>query len=135
MTLYQNPNAVIDFANDCPTCTEVSTRPVQIDFQVTDFATLVIGEQYDIPNSQAMLDFGVLRTNQTDYFTVFVGGRASSGTCSVTISSANGSKLIRQGITGTPQSHDEIPYTVSAAATIGGPNVSKASICLRQIQR
>ena len=96
MTLYQNPNAVIDFANDCPTCTEVSTRPLQIDFQVTDFATLVIGDQYDIPNSQAMLDFGVLRTNQTDYFTVFVGGRASSGTCTVTISSANGSKLIRQ---------------------------------------
>ena len=129
MTLYQNPNAVIDFANDCPTCTEVSSRNVQFEFQVTDFATLVIGDQYDIPNSQAMLDFGVLRTNQEDYFTVFVGGRASSGTCTVTISSANGSKLIRQDISGSPQSHDEIPYTVAAAATIGGPNVS-ASIDL-----
>ena len=87
---------------------------------------MVIGDQYDISNSQAMLDFGVLRTNQSDYFTVFVGGRASSGTCTVTISSANGSKLIRQDISGTPQSHDEIPYTVSAAATIGGPNVSNS---------
>ena len=119
MTLYQNPNAVIDFANDCPTCTEVSSRNLQFEFQVTDFATLVIGDQYDISNSQAMLDFGVLRTNQEDYFTVFVGGRASSGTCTVTISSANGSKMIRQGISGAPQSHDEIPYTVSAAATAG----------------
>ena len=92
---------------------------------MTDFATLMIGDQYDIPNSQAMLDFGVLQTNQSDYFTVFVGGRASSGTCTVTISSANGSKLIRQEISGAPQSRDEIPYTVSAVATIGGPECVK----------
>ena len=33
MTLYQNPNAVIDFANDCPTCTEVSSRPYRLSFR------------------------------------------------------------------------------------------------------
>lgn len=129
MKLYQNANSIIDFANDCPTCTEVSSRPIQFEFQVTDFATLAIGDHYDISNRQAMLDFGVLQSNQSDSFTVYVGGRATSGTCTVTISSENGSKLIRQKISGAPQSHDEIPYTVSAAGTIGGPNVA-ASIDL-----
>lgn len=126
LTLYQNPDAVIDFANDCPTCTEVSEQPLVFQFEITDFATLAIGDQYNTATSQAAtLDFGVLYTNKTDYFSVYVGGRTGSGSvCTVTMSSANGSKLVRQDITGAPQPHDMIDYTVSATGTIGSPNVA-----------
>ena len=126
LTLYQNPDAIIDFANDCPTCTEVSDQSIVFQFEITDFATLAIGDQYNTATSQAAtLDFGVLYTNKADDFSVYVGGRTGSGSvCTVTMSSANGSKLIRQDITGTPQSGDMIDYTVSATGTIGSPNVA-----------
>ena len=126
LTLYENPNAVIDFANDCPTCTEVSDQPIVFQFEITDFATLAIGDQYNTSTSQAAtLDFGVLYTNKEEYFSVYVGGRTGSGSvCTVTMSSANGSKLVRQDISGTPQAHDMIDYTVSATGTLGGPNVA-----------
>lgn len=126
LTMYQNPTAFIDFANDCPTCTEVSDQPLVFQFEITDFATLAIGDQYNTATSQAAtLDFGMLYTDKQDYFSVYVGGRTGSGSvCTVTMSSANGSKLVRQDIRGTPQAHDMIDYTVSATGTLGGPNVA-----------
>ena len=135
LILYSNPDASIDFMNDCPTCTEVLDRAILLDFEMTDYATLVIGDavfsQFNAPsNSEVVLDFGGLSSNESESFAVYVGGRASSGACTVTMSSANGSQLIREAFSPnwpapaiTP-STDIVSYTVSAVGTMGSPTVS-----------
>ena len=121
LTLYKNPNASIDLINDCPTCTEESRQPLNLQFRLTDYVTLSIGDTYDPYSRQGLLDFGELETSQQQSFSVYVGGRTGSGNaCSVTISSLNGSKLVRDDVFGTQQSHDEISYTVTAQPGLGG---------------
>ena len=40
LTLYQSPNALIDFVNDCPTCTEEGQQPLNIQVGITNYVTL-----------------------------------------------------------------------------------------------
>ena len=125
LTLYQNLDGSIDLVNDCPTCVEVSQHPLNIQFGMTDYVTLSIGSSYNLKKKQAVLDFGELQTNKEQSFEVYVGGRSGSGsTCSVTIRSENGSKLVRRDIVGKPKINDEVQYSVHAQSEMGSPVVS-----------
>lgn len=122
LTLYQNPNASIDFINDCPTCSIANQQSFNIQFGITEYVTLSIGSAYNPNTKQALLDFGELESNKQRSFEVYVGGRSGSGsTCSVTISSENGSKLILKDRRKSPQNFDKIDYTVYVQSEMGNP--------------
>lgn len=124
LVLYQNPTSTIDYANDCPTCTEEDQTTLSVQFEMLDYVMLSIGDSYNPTTKLALLDFNILNTNEQQSFDVYVGGRTAGGTaCTVTISSLNGSKLIRANVTGPPQSYDQVPYTVQAQSNMGGPIV------------
>ena len=126
LTLYQSPDALIDFSHDCPSCTEEDYIPLNLQFPITDYVTLSLGWGYNPNTRQAFLDFGELESNQNESFSIYVGGRSGSGsTCSVTISSQYGSRLVRKDIVGIPKRSDEVYYTVQAQSEMGNPLVSK----------
>jgi len=125
LTLYQSPNALIDFVNDCPTCTEESQHPLNIQFEVMDYVTLSIGDSYNPSMRQALLDFGELQSNKQQSFEVYVGGRSGSGsTCAITIRSENGSKLLREDVVGSLQDNYEVGYLVHAQGDMGSPTIA-----------
>ena len=124
LTLYQNSDAAIDFVQDCPTCIEEEQQPLNIQFGMTDYVTLSLGNPYNQNTRQALLDFGELEPHKQQSFEVYVGGRSGSGgTCSVTISSEYGSRLVREDVTGQPKSHDEVAYGIHAQVDMGNPIV------------
>lgn len=125
LSLYQNADSSIDLVNDCPTCVEVRQQPLNIQFAMTDYVTLSIGNSYNLKKKQAIIDFGELETNKEQSFEMYVGGRSGSGsTCSVTIRSEHGSKLVRKDIVGKPQKNHEVHYTVHAQSEMGSPIVA-----------
>ena len=125
LTLYQNPTAAIDFVNDCPTCIEEKQQVLNIQFGITNYVSLSIGNNYNPNANTKLLDFGKLESNKEESFEVFVGGRTGSGSaCSVTIRSENGSKLVLEDLEQAPTEDEQIRYTVRAQADIGSPIVA-----------
>ena len=127
LTLYQNATAAIDFVNNCPTCTEESQQPLNLQFAMTDYTTLSLGKGYGPHSTQAVLDFGELETNQQQSFELYVGGRTGSGSaCTVSISSENGSKLVHERVVDASKADHMILYNVHANSGIGNPVVSSS---------
>lgn len=127
LRLYEHPNSSIDFVNDCPTCTEVSNQPINIQFEITEYVTISLGNKYNPNSGYAMLDFGELESNEQQSFEVYVGGRTGGGNaCTVSIHSENGSKLVHENVSGAPQSYDQVDYSVQAVGSLGAPNVSSS---------
>ena len=126
MTVYQNPDTSIDFVNDCPTCIEGEKFTLNIRFDITNYITLSIGNDYNPNTRTALLDFGELESSKEKSFNVYVGGRTGSGSpCTISISSENGSKLTRQNLIGAQDLEDaHVTYTIQAAANLGSPSVS-----------
>ena len=134
LTLYQHSTATVDFVNDCPTCIQEDQEPVNIQFAMTEFTSLSLGDGYDPDAKLSYLDFEELTANEQDSFEVYVGGRSAAGSaCSVTISSEHGSKLVHETIdfdvANPPNDTYTVDYTVSATAGIGNPTMA-ASIDL-----
>ncbi len=124
LTLYQHSEALIDFAGDCPNCTEEARRTLNFQFNLTDYVTLSIGNAYNPNRRQAKLDFGELESGAEDSFVVYAGGRTNSGSaCSVTISSAQGAKMVRKDVVGKVGNRDVIPYSLVARGGLGSPTV------------
>lgn len=124
LTLYKSNSLPIDYVNDCPTCIQENQQTLSIQFKITDYITLSIGNSYNPSSKQAFVDFGDLVSNDKEDFQIYVGGRiGSSGSCSVTISSENGSRLVRESVTGTPKDYDIVKYQIQATPNIGSPNV------------
>ena len=125
LTLYQSPTAAIDFVNDCTHCIEEGQQPLNIQFGIMNYVTLSIGNNYNPNTRSALLDFGELQTSKEESFEIFVGGRTGDGSaCSITISSENGSKMVREDVVGTPKANEEVKYTIRAQSDIGSPTVS-----------
>lgn len=125
LTLYQHPEPLIDFAGDCPNCTEEAQRTLNLQFDVTDYVTLSIGDGYNPNRRTGLLDFGELESGAEDSFVVYAGGRTNSGTaCSVTISSEQGSKMVRKNVVGKVGALDVIPYSLVANGGLGSPTVA-----------
>lgn len=128
LTLYQHPSTAVDFVNDCPTCIEEESLSLNIQFGITNYVTLSIGNDYNPNTRNALLDFGALETGKEESFNIYVGGRTGSGSaCSITIQSENGSKLVRENLIGeTDSAESRVPYTVYAKPNTGSPNVSSS---------
>ena len=125
LTLYQSPDDLIDFANDCPLCFEEDNISLNLQFPITDYVTLSLGRGYNPNTHQSFLDFGELESNEKESFSIYVGGRSGSGNaCSVTIRSEKGSKLVRKDVVGEATINDEVYYTVQAEPEMGDPLVS-----------
>ena len=104
VTLYRHPNASVDYVNDCPACIQEDQLSLNIHLRMTEYAALSIGDSYNPTTRPHCWTFDLLQTNEQQSFEVFVGGRTtSSTTCAVTISSLNGSKLVRANVVGPPQ--------------------------------
>jgi hypothetical protein len=124
-TLYQHPNTHVDLVNDCPTCLEESQQNLNFQFNITEYVTISFGSRYNSNTGYALLDFDELETNEQQSFEVYVGGRTGSGSsCSVKISSENGSKLAHENNDGISKIFNEINYQVHALSRLGAPNVS-----------
>ena len=127
LTLYKHSNSSIDLAGDCPTCTEVSNHSINIQFEITDYVTISFGNKYNPNSGYALLDFGDLESNEQQSFELYVGGRTGGGTaCSMSIRSDNGSKLVHEDVDGTPQSFEQVDYSVQAVGSLGAHNVSSS---------
>lgn len=130
LTLYQNPYPLMNFLNDCTSCVEETHHLLNLKFNITDYVTLSLGSSYNPDTKHAFLNFGELTPLAQQSFEVYVGGRSGMGSiCSATISSENGSKLVRKDISrkdivGMPKHSDEVQYTVHAQSAMGDPIVS-----------